>query len=143
MRSARPAVAALVCAVALGLAACGGTDHAEDVDEACAASGELDEALDDLRATLTPDATVDELRDARTRVGDALDALRDQADDVAEGRADDVQAAWRDLTAAVDDVDGDAGPGAALEPLRASAADVRQSLEALDDDLGCATTPSP
>lgn len=142
MRSLPGAVAALACGVALVLSGCSSPTPEQNVDEACAASDELDAALGELRATLTPDTTIDSVQDARADVDAAAEELREQTQDVAEDRADDVEEARIELGEAIDGIDSDSTVTEAVESLRTSADGVREALSSLVDELDCATATS-
>lgn len=142
MRSLPTTVAVVVCGVALGLAGCSTTSPEQNVDEACAASDELDAALADLRATLTPDATIDSIQDARADVSAAADDLREQTQDVAEDRSDEVDQARIALEDAIDGIDSDSTLSGAVDSLRTGADGVADALASLDDELECPTGTS-
>jgi hypothetical protein len=142
VRRATSAVAVLACGAALALAGCSSTTPEQNVGEACAASEQLDTALADLRATLTPDSTIDSIQDAQAEVDAAADELREQTRDVAEDRSDELDEARIELGEAVDGVDAGSTVTEAVESLRASAGEVRDALSSLDDELDCTTATS-
>ncbi|GIG27241.1 hypothetical protein Cde04nite_34850 [Cellulomonas denverensis] len=66
----------MLCTTALvtALAGCG-SDSDGDEAAACAAQSDLRFSVQELDATLTPDATIDQIRSARDQVAQARDAL--------------------------------------------------------------------
>ncbi|MGW6129884.1 hypothetical protein ACWFNE_07640 [Cellulomonas sp. NPDC055163] len=142
MRRLPGTVAVLACGVALGLAGCSSPTPEQNVEEACAASDELDVALADLRASLTPDSTVDSIRDAQAAVDAAADELRQQTIDIAEDRADAVEEARIELGETIDGIDSDSSVSEAVESLRTGADEVREALSSLVDELDCPTATS-
>jgi len=133
----RPALAVLPIAAVLALGACGTDTPEQNSAQACEAADELATALDDLEATLTQDATIDEIRAARDAAETAQERLDEAADDVARDRADALDDAWDRLDDAVDDVAGDATVAEAIDSLRDEAAQVRAAREELVDELTC------
>jgi hypothetical protein len=127
----------LVGLTILGTAACSSETPEENTQEACGAAEQLAVALDDFDTTLTPDATVDEVMDARASVRQAWQDLDAAADDVAQDRGQALDDAWSDLENSIDDVSGDATIADAAESLRDDAAEVQEARDALADDLGC------
>jgi chromosome segregation ATPase len=133
----RAALAVLPIAAALALGACSSDTPEQNSARACEAAAELATSLDDLEATLTQDATVDEIRAARDAADAAQERLDEAADDVARDRADTLDDAWERLDDAVDDVAGDATLAEALDSLRDEAAQVRAARQELVDELTC------
>ena len=121
----------------LGTAACSSTTPEENTEAACSAAEELTVALDNFDMTLTPDATVDEVTEARDNVRQAWQDLDAAADDVAQDRGQALDDAWSDLQDSVDDVSGDATIADAAESLRDDAVKVQEARDALADNLGC------
>lgn len=128
----------MLCTTALvaALAGCG-SDSEGDEAAACAAQSDLQSAVQELDATLTPDATIDQIRSARDQVATAVDELSDAAGDVAEDRADELRSAQDDLDDAVSDLDGDDTVPEALDSLRGEVDRVEQARDALASDLAC------
>jgi hypothetical protein len=133
MRAQRVVVVAVLV---VGLAACS-EDPEENTTQACDAEVQLESALENFDSVVGPDATIDEIRQARAQVADAVDQLTEAADDVAADRADAVDQAWSDLDAAVDDVDGDDTVPEAVDSLRDEASQVATAREDLVTDLDC------
>lgn len=133
MRAQRVVVMAVLV---VGLAACS-EDPEENTTQACDAEVQLESALENFDSVVGPDATIDEIRQARAQVADAVDQLTEAADDVAADRADAVDQAWSDLDAAVDDVDGDDTVPEAVDSLRDEASQVATAREDLVTDLDC------
>jgi hypothetical protein len=121
----------------LATAACSSETPEENTQEACNAAEQLTVALDNFDMTLKPDATVDQVADARDGVRQAWQELDAAADDVAQDRGQALDEAWDDLQQSVDDVSGDATIADAAESLRDDAAEVQEARDALADDLGC------
>lgn len=133
----RRATSVLAGLMILGTAACSSETPEENTQEACSAAEQLTVALDNFDMTLKPDATVDEVTDAREGVRQAWQELDEAADDVAADRGQALDEAWDDLEQSVDDVSGDATISDAAESLRDDAVEVQEARDALADDLGC------
>ncbi|MFD2792220.1 hypothetical protein ACFS27_01525 [Promicromonospora vindobonensis] len=133
----RRATGVLVGLMILGTAACSSETPEENTQEACSAAEELTVALDNFDMTLSPDATVDEVMDARESVRQAWQELDAAADDVAQDRGQALDDAWSGLEDSIDDVSGDATIADAAESLRDDAVEVQEARDALADDLGC------
>jgi ATPase subunit of ABC transporter with duplicated ATPase domains len=135
MRRTTGALVGLLMIVAT--AACSSETPEENTQEACSAAEQLTVALDNFDMTLSPGATVDEVRDARDSVRQAWQELDAAADEVAEDRGEALDEAWEDFEQSVDDVDGDATVRDAAESLRDDAVEVQEARDALADELGC------
>lgn len=134
VRTARGVLAGLML---LATAACSSETPEQNTQEACSAAEQLTVALDEFDMTLQPDATVDEVADARDAVRQAWQELDAAADDVAQDRGQALDEAWDDLEQSVDDVSGDATVADAARSLRDDAIEVQEARDALADDLGC------
>lgn len=124
-------------AIALSVTGCSSESPQENVSQACTEADALGTAIEDFRAALTEDATVEEVRAARDSVIDSYDTLMAEAQDVAQDRIDELESTIDRFQAAVDDVPDDAEVPDAVESLRGEATDVRTSLESLEADLTC------
>ncbi|MDR7384986.1 hypothetical protein [Promicromonospora iranensis] len=127
----------LVGLMIVATAGCSGETPEENTQEACSAAEQLTVALDNFDMTLSPGATVDEVRDARDTVREAWQELDAAADDVAQDRGEALDEAWEDFEQSVEDVNGDATIKDAADSLRDDAVEVQQARDALADDLGC------
>lgn len=127
----------LVGLMILATAACSSETPEENTEQACGAAEQLTVALDNFDTTLSPDATVDEVMDARDEVRAAWQDLDAAADDVAQDRGQALDEAWDGLQESVDDVSGDATVADAVDSLRDDAVEVQEARDALADDLGC------
>ena len=137
MRRSRGVPVTAVLVVLLAAAGCTDDSTEASSTRACDAADDLEKALSDFEDALSPEATVDELRDARQRVDDAQDALDDAAEDVVEARARDVEEAWDRLDDDVSGLNGDETIGEAADALRTDAAAVRDALRELAADVDC------
>ncbi|GHH79295.1 hypothetical protein [Promicromonospora soli] len=133
----RTAGSALVGLVLLATAACSSETPEQNTEQACGAAEQLTVALDNFETTLTPDATVDEVRAAGSEVRQAWQDLDAAAGDVAEDRGQALDEAWEGLEQAVDDVRGETTVSEAADSIRDQAAEVREARDALADELGC------
>ncbi|MFB0833690.1 hypothetical protein ACX8Z9_07890 [Arthrobacter halodurans] len=141
MKRKLPAFAGAAAAgAAMGLLAvtgCSPPSPQENVSQACAASDAMASAIEEFRAALSADATVEEVRTARDKVSDAYDTLTAEMEDVAEDRVNDLEANVDEFRSAVDQVPDDAQLSDALESLGNEASDVRTALDGVDSDLNC------
>ncbi|MFE7504273.1 hypothetical protein [Promicromonospora sp. NPDC057488] len=128
----------LVGLMLLGTAACSGGDTAEEnTAQACGAADDLTTALDDFRSTLTPDATVDDVRAARDELSSAWQTFDSAATEVVQDRSEELDEAWAGLQKAVDDVAGDATVAGALSTLQDEAAGVKTARDDVVSELDC------
>lgn len=123
--------------VLLALSGCSNPSPQENTTQACAAADTFAASLDDFRATLTPDASTEQLRSARDKVEDSYGTLMEEADDVAEDRREELDTTVRDFRAAVDEVPNDTKVPDAIDSLRGEANDVGTALAGLKDNLQC------
>ncbi|VXB69541.1 hypothetical protein [Citricoccus sp. K5] len=121
----------------LALAGCSTPSPQENVSQACAATETFSTSLEEFRATLTPDATTEQLRSARDKVGESYDALVEEAGDVAEDRREELDTTVRDFREAVNEVPDDTKVPDALSSLREEANDVGTALSDVESDLQC------
>lgn len=138
LRLAPLGAAALLCAGAL--AACGeeSTDAmGDDTAEVCQDLGAYRTALQDLGATIGPDATLAEVQTARDQAEAAHETLSESIADVTDDRTDDIRQSWDALVTAFDTVDDDATLGEAATSLRDEAQDVVNTVAVIGDDLDC------
>ena len=130
-----PALA--VVPLLLLLAACGSDEPEENTAQACEAADEFATALNDLEGTLSPSATVEEIRDARDAAGAAHERLDESAEDVAEDRVGALDDAWEQLSDAVQDIDDDMTVSAAVDSLRDDVAQIRAARDDLTEQMAC------
>lgn len=109
------------------LSACGGDDSDPEA-ELCSDLQALQEAIDDLTASLQPldSSTLDRLRDARENLSDAWDDVTDSAGEVTRIRIDDLRAAFDNLVDVVTNI--------------TDAADLNEAINSIDDAISGLTT---
>lgn len=127
----------VVVGLILATTACSSETPEENTEQACAAAEEMSVALDNFDMTLTPDATVNEVADARDQVRMAWQDLDAATDDVAEDRGQALDDAWNGLESSVDDISGDTTVADAVDSLRDDAVEVQEARDAVAEDLGC------
>lgn len=125
----------LALAVAV-LTGCSSTPE-ENVSSACEASDAYAAALEGFQDTLSPDATVEEIRTARDEVRTTHDDLAEAAEDVAQDRMDELKTAQDGLNDAVEDLPDDATMSQATNALESEASDVETARSAVADELSC------
>jgi ElaB/YqjD/DUF883 family membrane-anchored ribosome-binding protein len=123
--------------MALGLAGCSSPSPQENVSQACEAASAFGTTVQEVRSSLTPEATVDELRDARNRVSDSYEDLLKEAGDVAEDRLEELDNNVDGFRDAVDQVEGDTTVPDAVDSLRNEASDVETAINNLRSELNC------
>lgn len=128
------ATAALV--VTATLSACS-SDPEQNTSDACAALEDYRTALDDLGKELSPDATVDDVRTARTEVQSAREALDDKLASVRADRVTALDNAWQDLSEGIDDLDGEATLATAAQSLQTQAQSVNSARADIVSALDC------
>jgi ElaB/YqjD/DUF883 family membrane-anchored ribosome-binding protein len=139
-RSPGPTAAALALGASmmvLGLAGCSNPTPQENVSQACEAASTFSTTLQEVRSSLTPEATVDELRDARNKVSDSYENLLKETGDVAEDRMKEVDENVDGFRDAVDQVDKDTQVTDAVDSLRNEASDVETAVDNLRSELKC------
>ncbi|MFT4469479.1 hypothetical protein ACMX2H_06155 [Arthrobacter sulfonylureivorans] len=127
--------AALGLAVGM-LAGCSASPE-ENVAKACGASDAFAAALQNFRETLTPDATLDEIRSAREEVSNTYNDLKGATANVAKDRTDALASATDELKAAVDDIPDDATVRQAVDSLKNEAANVETARSGVASELNC------
>lgn len=132
----RAAAATIAISAALLTGACSDTPE-ENTAEACTALTEYESALSALADSLTPDATVDEINEARDRVASAATDLDEAVGDVAADRVAALEQAWNDLDASITDADSDATLQEAADQIRAQAEEVQSARADLSAELDC------
>jgi hypothetical protein len=132
----RAAAAALALFAALVTAGCSDTPG-ENTAQACEALSQYETALTDLENSLTPDATVDEVRAARDEVAAAAANLDGTISDVARDRIDALGQAWSDLSDSITDIDGDATLQESADDIRQQAQQLKTARSALSTALQC------
>ena len=122
----------------LGTAACSGGDSAEEnTAQACSAADDVTTALDNFRSTLTPDATVDDVRGARDELSSAWQTFDSAATEVVQDRSEELDEAWDGLQKAVDDVAGEATVSGAIDTLRDEAQGLKDAKDDVVAELDC------
>ncbi|MEV7646628.1 hypothetical protein [Arthrobacter sp. NPDC089319] len=109
----------------------------ENVAKACGASDAFTAALQNFRDTLTPDATIDEIRSAREEVSNTFNDLKGATTNVAKDRTDALASAMDELKAAVDDVPDDATVRQAVTSLKNEADNVKSARDGVASELNC------
>lgn len=127
----------LVGLMLLATGACSGDSPEANTEQACGAADNLTAALDDFRSTLTPDATVDEVRAARDDLSQAWQEFDSAASDVVADRSEELDEAWDGLQKAVDDVAGEATVSGAIDTLRDEAEGVKDAKDDVVAELDC------
>ncbi len=121
----------------LALAGCSSPSPQENTTQACAAADTFAASLEEFRATLTPEATAEQLRSARAKVEDSYDTLVEEAGDVAEDRREELETTVRAFRDAVDEVPDDTKVPDAIDSLRGEANDVDNALTNFESELQC------
>ncbi|MDQ0734482.1 hypothetical protein [Arthrobacter agilis] len=103
----------------------------------CEAATAFSGAVTGFRDTVTPEATIEELRSARDEVVKTYREMDRAAMDVAEERMTAVAAAERKLEKAVDDVREQATVPEAVESLRNEASDLQTAVTDLAKEVEC------
>ena len=109
----------------------------ENVAKACGASDAFAAALQNFRETLTPDATIEEIRSAREEVSNTYNDLKGATANVAKDRTDALASATDKLKAAVDAVPDDATVPQAVDSLKNEAAKVDTARQGVTSELNC------
>ncbi|UNK46843.1 hypothetical protein [Arthrobacter sulfonylureivorans] len=131
----------LIGTAALGLAVgmltgCSASPE-ENVAKACGASDAFAAALQNFRETLTPDATIEEIRSAREEVSNTYNDLKGATANVAKDRTDALASATDEFKAAVDAVPDDATVPQAVDSLKNEAAKVDTARQGVASELNC------
>lgn len=121
----------------LGLAGCSSPSPQENVSQACEAADAFGASLQEMRSSLTPEATVDELRTARKELTDSYEDLLKESGDVAEDRLEELDNNVDGFRDAVDQVDDDTKVPDAVDSLRNEASDVETAVDNLRSELNC------
>jgi len=137
MRRTASALFGLLLLVIAPAACSGGDTPEENTAQACSAADDLDTALDNFRSTLSPDATVDDVRSARDELSQAWQDFDSAATEVVQDRSEELDEAWDGLQKAVDDVAGDATVAGALSTLEDEAQGVKDARDDVVSELGC------
>lgn len=132
---ARICVIGALCSVSL-LGACSSSPE-ENVAAACDALNDYSTSLDTYARTLTPEASVESVRDAREAVVDAKSKVDDSLESVESDRAEALHEAWQSMQDTLDDLDGNTTLSAAAQTLAAEATQVQQAREQLSASLNC------
>ncbi|HRO30993.1 MULTISPECIES: hypothetical protein [Micrococcaceae] len=142
MNSRRPGSTAAAMALGtsmmmIGLAGCSSPTPQENVSQACEAADAFGTALQEVRSSLTPEATVDELRTARNQLADSYEDLLKESGDVAEDRLEELDTNVDGFRDAVDEIDDDTKVPDAVDSLRNEANDVETAMDNLRSELNC------
>jgi hypothetical protein len=121
----------------IGLAGCSSPTPQENVSQACEAADAFGTALQEVRSSLTPEATVDELRTARNQLADSYEDLLKESGDVAEDRLEELDTNVDGFRDAVDEIDDDTKVPDAVDSLRNEANDVETAMDNLRSELNC------
>lgn len=142
MNSRRPGSTAAAMALGtsmmmIGLAGCSSPTPQENVSQACEAADAFGTALQEVRSSLMPEATVDELRTARNQLADSYEDLLKESGDVAEDRLEELDTNVDGFRDAVDEIDDDTKVPDAVDSLRNEANDVETAMDNLRSELNC------
>lgn len=130
------ALVLMMMALVLGVAGCGSDDATQEAkDQLQQDLVDFKAAVDDL-AALSPESTIEEIKDADQAVDDAWANVAESAVDVKEAEIEDVEQAWEDLGAAVDDISGDMTPAEAKESISDDVAALQTAYDELYSGLG-------
>ena len=135
---------ALVAAIGL-LAGCSatttttspGTVQTQSASPVCSAAAAYAASLTKFKDTLTPSATLEQVRSAADQVVKAFDDLMKASADAAKNRVDAVKAAEQKFSSAVNAVPDDATLTQAVDSLRDEAANVQAALSDLTTEAKC------
>ena len=105
--------------------------------QVCAAVDAHAAALANFKATLTPDATIEEVRAAQDQVTKTYDEMVKAGENLAQERADAVKAAEAKFNAAVAAVPDDATLTQATNSLRDEASNVEAAIRDLRAEVKC------
>jgi hypothetical protein len=123
--------------VAVGMLAGCSASPEENVSKACVASDAFAASLQSFQKTLTPDATIDEIRSAREEVSNTYNDLKGATANVAKDRTDALASAADDFNAAVDAIPDDATVPQAVDSLKNEAAKVDTARDGVASELNC------
>ncbi len=124
-------------ALPLSTVGCAPESPQENVSQACASADPVAASLEEFRNTLTPDATIEQLRTARDKARTSSDDFMAEVQDVARDRGDELDSDVDAFQAAVDDVPNDTRVPDALDSLRNESDSVDTSLSGLKSELNC------
>jgi sirohydrochlorin ferrochelatase len=110
--------------------------QAEANERFCDSVGDLVAAFRNLE-DLDRNSTIEEVQDERDQVVESWDAMIDAAAGVASVRLDELNDAWDDLQAAIDDVSDEATLGEALDSVDDEIANVTSELSQVLNDVDC------
>ncbi len=131
-------VAALLAALALGAAACGGGDQgvAGAEQDLCGSLADLATAITVL-ADLGTDSTKEEMQTAADGIRDATEQVKSDAADVAEADTTALANAQESLQSAVNDLPDNTTYRKAFQELRPELNEVRDTYQEIHDGLNC------
>jgi chromosome segregation ATPase len=134
-------LSAIVLALSmLALAACGDDDPSpeEAMADLCTDLTELQASVQNLsQVASNPNATVDQLEDARDEVDEQLDAVQSAAEDVDEAEVDALNEAYDNLDQSIDDIDDNATLADASASVQDEIAAVNTAWEQVLTGLNC------
>jgi methyl-accepting chemotaxis protein len=107
------------------------------VSEVCAAADAHAAALANFKATLKPDATIEQVHSARDQVTATYEDLAKASENLAQQRAEAVKAAEAKFNAAVAAVPNDATLAQATDSLRDEASNVEAAIRDLRTEVKC------
>jgi recombinational DNA repair ATPase RecF len=107
------------------------------VSEVCAAADAHAAALANFKATLKPDATIEQVHSAQDQVTATYEDLAKASENLAQQRAEAVKAAEAKFNAAVAAVPNDATLAQAAGSLRDEAANVEAAIRDLRTEVKC------
>ena len=107
------------------------------VSEVCAAADAHAAALANFKATLKPDATIEQVHSAQDQVTATYEDLAKASENLAQQRAEAVKAAEAKFNAAVAAVPNDATLAQAADSLREEASNVEAAIRDLRTEVNC------
>lgn len=130
---------AITLFVAAPLAACGPQTPSLDQAKAgyCSALVAFDQASAQLQATMTPSATVGQLKQAQKAVDKAYEGVTAAASQLKEVKQDDVQAAYKDLQRTVNGISEKATLQQAFTTVKPKAAALQSAVQTSRTAVQC------
>lgn len=136
---------AIVCATSVlvlfgASVSCGGSNDEPSADEAqtdlCDALGDLRTSLSDL-GDLGADSTIEDFKDARSRVSEDVDAVVDAASELGDTRYDQLGAKTDELRQEIEGLDEDTTLGEAATTIREAIAELANQGASLFSGVDC------
>jgi hypothetical protein len=128
-----------VSVLAMGAIACSDDDDDEAggaESQLCADLNELSTAIRQVEA-LGPTSTVDQAKQARDGLKNALDDVRESARNVGSARVDNLEDAFSNLEDEVDELEGSTTLAAASGQIRTQVASVAAARQSLSQQISC------